>query len=123
MSDAIVRQAWQAGVEVSAGTDWVAPYDDPWPTLHHELAPLVKLGTPPAQVIRAATLNGARAAGQADDMGSVQAGKLANLIVVTKDPTVDIENLKSLELTIKRGREYRRADFVPLTKDEMADRE
>ena len=121
MSDALVRQAWKAGVELSTGTDWVAPYDDPWPTLHHELAALVKLGMPPAQVIRAATLNGARAAGQADLFGSVQAGKLANLIVVAKDPTADIANLKTLELTVKRGREYRRADFKPLTKAEMDD--
>jgi imidazolonepropionase-like amidohydrolase len=123
MSDALVRQAWKAGVEISAGTDWVAPYDDPWPTLHHELAALVKLGMPPVQVIRAATLNGARAAGQEADMGSIQAGKLANLIVVGKDPTADIAALKSLELTVKRGREYRRADFKPLTKADMEDAE
>jgi len=122
MSDALVRQAWQAGIELSTGTDWVAPYDDPWPTLHHELAALVKLGIPPAQVIRAATLGGARAAGQADRIGSIQAGKLANLIVVARDPTADIGNLKSLEFTVKRGREYRRADFKPLTKDELDDR-
>ena len=105
MSDALTRQAWKAGVEITAGTDWVAPYDDPWPTLHHELAALVKLGMPPAQVIRAATLNGARAAGQDADMGSIQAGKLANLIVVARDPTADIEALKTLELTVKRGQE------------------
>ncbi|WP_296597113.1 amidohydrolase family protein [Phenylobacterium sp.] len=122
MSDALVRQAWKAGIELSTGTDWVAPYDDPWPTLHHELAALVKLGMPPAEVIRAATLNGARAAGQADDIGSIQAGKRANLIVVAKDPTADIANLKTLEFTVKRGREYRRADFKPLTKDELEDR-
>lgn len=123
MSDALVRQAWKAGVEISTGTDWVAPYDDPWPTLHHELAALAKLGMPPAQVIRAATLTGARAAGQGDDTGSIQAGKLANLIVVGRDPTADIANLKTLELTVKRGREYRRADFKPLTKAEMEDAE
>ena len=122
MSDALVRQAWKAGIELSTGTDWVAPYDDPWPTLHHELAALVKLGMPPAEVIRAATLNGARAAGQADQIGSIQAGKLANLIVLAKDPTADIANLKTLNFTVKRGREYRRADFKPLTKDELADR-
>jgi len=122
MSDALVLQAWKAGIELSTGTDWVAPYDDPWPTLHHELAALVKLGMPPAEVIRAATLNGARAAGQADQIGSIQAGKLANLIVVAKDPTADIANLKTLDFTVKRGREYRRADFKPLTKDELADR-
>ncbi len=122
MSDGLVRQAWKAGVEIAAGTDWVAPYDDPWPTLHHELAALVKLGMSPAEVIRAATLNGARAAGQARDLGTVEAGKLANLIVTAKDPTADIANLKTLDVTIKRGREYRRADFRPLTRDEMEDR-
>jgi imidazolonepropionase-like amidohydrolase len=109
-------------VEISTGTDWVAPYDDPWPTLHHELAALVKLGMPPAEVIRAATLNGARAAGVADDAGSIEAGKLANLIVTARDPTADIANLKTLELTVKRGREYRRADFKPLKRAEMEDR-
>ncbi|MBL8553547.1 MAG: hypothetical protein JNL41_04655, partial [Phenylobacterium sp.] len=45
--------------------------------------------------------------------------KLANLAVFARDPGADIANLKSLELTVKRGREYRRADFRPLTKDEM----
>jgi len=121
MSDALVRQAWKAGVEITTGTDWVAPHDDPWPTLHHELAALVKLGMSPGEVIRAATLNGARAAGQADDLGSIQAGKLADMIVTARDPTADIANLKTLETTIKRGREYRRTDFKPLTKAEMAD--
>lgn len=123
MSDALVLQAWRAGVAISAGTDWVAPYDDPWPTLHHELAALVKLGLPPVEAIRAATLNGARAAGAGQDTGSIAVGKLANLIVVTRDPTADIANLKSLELTVKRGREHRRADFKPLTKTEMEDAE
>ena len=121
MSDALVRQAWKAGVEIAAGTDWVAPHDDPWPTLHHELAALVRLGMSPAQALRAATLNGARAAGQAAEMGVVAPGRLANMIVTTKDPATDIANLRTLELTVKRGREYRRADFRPLTREEMAD--
>lgn len=119
MSDALVRQAWRAGVLITTGTDHVAGADDPWPTLYEELAALAKLGMPPAEVIKAATLNGARAAGQADDMGSVQAGKLANLIVTAKDPTADIANLRTLELTIKRGREHPRADFRGLAPDEL----
>lgn len=112
LSDALVRQAWKAGVQISAGTDWVAPASDPWPTLHHELAALVKLGMPPSEVIRAATLNGARAAARLSDMGTIAPGKLANLIVTSRDPTLDIENLKTLDLTVKRGREYRRAEYV-----------
>jgi len=121
MSEALTRQAFKAGVTISAGTDWVAPWDDPWPTLHHELAALARAGLPLPEVIKAATLNGARAAGAADDVGSIQPGKLANLIVTAKDPTADLANLKTLELTMKRGREYRRADFKPLSKAEMED--
>jgi imidazolonepropionase-like amidohydrolase len=121
LSDSLVRQAWNEGVQISAGTDWVAPASDPWPTLHHELAALVKLGIPTSEVIRAATFNGARAAGRLADMGSIVPGKLANLIVTSRDPLADIENLKTLELTVKRGREYRRADFSPLTPADLED--
>lgn len=123
MSEALARQAYKAGVTISAGTDWVAPYDDPWPTLHKEMAALAKAGLPLNEVIKAATLNGARAAGAENEVGTIQAGKLANLIVLAKDPTADLENLKTLEFTVKRGREYRRADFTPLTKAEMDETE
>ena len=123
MSGALARQAYKAGVTISAGTDWVAPYDDPWPTLHKEMAALAKAGLPLNEVIKAATLNGARAAGAEDEVGTIQAGKLANLIVLAKDPTADLENLKTLELTVKRGREHRRVDFTPLTKSEMEEAE
>ena len=61
------------------------------------------------------------AAGQAADMGVIEPGRLANLIVTTRDPAADIANLETLELTVKRGREYWRADFRPLTREEMAD--
>lgn len=121
LSDALVRQAWRAGVTVTAGTDWVAPASDPWPTLHGELAALVKLGMPASEVIRAATLNGAKAAGHEADFGSVAPGKLANMIVTSRDPLADIENLKTLEFTVKRGREYRRADFKPLDPADLED--
>jgi imidazolonepropionase-like amidohydrolase len=119
LSDALVRQAFKAGVAISAGTDWVAPWDDPWPTLHKEMVALEKAGLPRLEVIKAATLNGARAAGVEADQGSVQAGKLANLVVLAKDPSADLAALGTVELTVKRGREYRRADFKPLTKDDL----
>jgi imidazolonepropionase-like amidohydrolase len=123
MSDALVRQAWKAGVQITAGTDWMAPWSDPWPTLYHELAALQALGMPAREVIRAATLNGARAAGQEAQLGSVAPGKLADLIVTAKDPTADVANLKTLELTIKRGREYPRSAFRPLTRADLEDAE
>ncbi len=121
MAAALTRQAFKAGVPITTGTDWQAPWDDPWPTVEHEFKALVALGMPTAAVIHAATQVGARAAGQEKDMGTVAPGKLANLIVLTRDPLADIENLKSLELTVKRGRPYPRVDFKPLAKGDLED--
>ena len=122
LAASLTRQAFRAGVALSTGTDGIAPASDLWPALYDELALLVtKAGLTPAEVIRAATLTGARAAAQDADMGTVAPGKLANMIVLAKDPLSDIENLKSLELTIKRGRAYARADFKPLTEQDLKD--
>jgi len=119
---AIAGQAFRAGVQVSAGTDNVAPWDDPWPDLFHELDALhAKAGMPVAAVLKAATAVGARAAAQDRDMGTLAPGKLANMIVLTRNPLDDPGNLKSLVITIKRGREYPRADFVPLTAGDITD--
>lgn len=119
---AITGQAYRAGVQISAGTDNIAPAGDPWPDLFHELSALVdRTGLPAGAVIRSATLIGARAAGQEQDMGSLEAGKLANMIVLSKDPLASIENLKTVVMTIKRGRVFLRADFVPLREDDITD--
>jgi cytosine/adenosine deaminase-related metal-dependent hydrolase len=119
----LTRQAVRAGVPITTGTDGVAPASDRWPTVYDELALLVhKAGLTPAEVIHAATETGARAAAQGGDMGTLAPGKLANMIVLARDPLADIENLKSLETTIKRGRAYPRADFRPPTEDELKDR-
>jgi imidazolonepropionase-like amidohydrolase len=119
---ALTRQAFRAGVPLSTGTDGIAPASDPWPTVYDEIALLVtKAALTPAQAIHAATEVGARAAAQGADMGTIAPGKLANLIVLARDPTADIENLKSLELVVKRGRTYRRADFRPPTDKDLKD--
>ena len=122
LAAALTRQAFKAGVPLSTGTDGMAPASDPWPAVYDEIALLVtKAGLTPAEAIHAATAVGARAAAQAAEMGAVAPGKLANLIVLARDPTADVENLKSLATTIKRGRAYPRADFKPLTEQDLKD--
>ena len=78
-------------------------------------------GMPPSAVIRSATLIGARAAGQERDMGSIEPGKLANMVVLARDPLSTIDNLNSLVMTIKRGRIFPRSDFVPLQDGDIID--
>jgi len=54
-------------------------------------------------------------------MGTVAVGKLANLIVLAKNPLDDIGNVRSISLTVKRGREYPRTGYRPIGKDEVPD--
>ena len=117
----LTQQAWRAGVPISTGTDFVDPAGEAWPEVHAELKFLANdVGMPPLAVIHSATLVGARAAGQDKDMGSIEAGKLANFVVLAADPLADIGHIDSVETTVKRGREYRRTDYVPVTEREMS---
>ncbi|MCI4591925.1 amidohydrolase family protein [Sphingobium sp. BYY-5] len=118
----LTQQAWRAGVAISTGTDHVAGPEALWPDVYEELFFLARdVGMAPLEVIRSATLIGARAAGQDKDMGSIEPGKLANFLVLGKDPSADIRNVRSLEITVKRGRAYPRQDYRPVTKVEMGD--
>jgi imidazolonepropionase-like amidohydrolase len=110
----LTNQAYRSGVAISTGTDGDTDAQNPWPSLFDEfelLADRVKMT--PADLIRAATLNGARAAGQETEMGSIQAGKLANMVVLSANPLQYPHNLRSVVLTVKRGRRFARADYRP----------
>lgn len=108
----LTNQAWRAGVIVTTGTDGETASDEPWPALFKEFELLHdKAGLPALAVVTAATLNGAKAAGQEKSMGTVEAGKLANMVVLTKNPLEDVRNLRSVTLTVKRGKQFPRADY------------
>ncbi len=118
----LTRQAWRMGVPISTGTDNLANYSHAWPEVDDELFFLARdVGMPPLQVIRSATLIGAQAAGQAAEMGSIAPGKLANLVILDADPLEDIGAIQNIDLTIKRGHAYPRADYMPTTAAEMGE--
>ena len=72
----------------------------------------------PADAIRSATLVGAKTVGKANEMGTLEPGKLANFVVLAKNPLDDVSNLKTVTLTVKRGVRFRRAEYRPITADE-----
>ena len=120
---AITGQAFRAGVPIDAGTDNVAAWTDPWPDLFHELADLRReADMPVSSVLQSATLIAARATGQQRDMGSIEPGKLANMVILARDPLADLDNLKSVVMTVKRGRMFERSAFVPLHDGDITDR-
>jgi imidazolonepropionase-like amidohydrolase len=109
-------------VPISAGTDNVAPWTDHWPDLFHELEMLSsKAGMTNAAVLNSAMLVGARAAGQAHEIGSIEAGKIANMVVLARNPLDGLSNLQSVVMTVKRGRAFHRVDLVPLVERDITD--
>ena len=74
---------------------------------------------PPAEVLKSATVIGARALGHDADMGTIEPGKLANLMFVEKSPLLDIQNLRTVVLTVKRGMRFFRTGYDPVRPDEM----
>ncbi|MFC1418070.1 amidohydrolase family protein [Streptacidiphilus cavernicola] len=112
LSARLTAQAYRAGVPISTGTDYETEPEHPYPALFDELTYLVRrCGIPAEQVIRSATLVGAMSMGAEAAMGTVESGKLANFAVLARDPLADIDNLRSIECTVKRGRRFERADY------------
>ncbi len=70
---------------------------------HWEMWALASGGWKPLEVLRAATLHGAEAIGYAQDLGSIETGKLADLVVLAKDPLADIQNTNSVRYVMKNG--------------------
>ena len=108
----LTRRAWRAGVPIAAGTDAPPAPGSEWPALYDELAYFSeRVGMPMVDVIRSATSHGALALGLAEEIGTVEEGKYANLVFLEDDPTAGVENLKSVLFTLKRGHRFDRKDF------------
>lgn len=71
--------------------------------VHWEMWALQSGGLTPMETLRAATLHGAEAIGYAQDLGSLEAGKLADLVILDKDPLKDIRNSNSVRFVMKNG--------------------
>jgi imidazolonepropionase-like amidohydrolase len=79
---------------------------------HRELMAMVYAGISPADVLRAATINGARALGVADRLGTIEPGKLADFVVVQGNPLGDITAARNVELVVKDGKVYRPEELL-----------
>jgi imidazolonepropionase-like amidohydrolase len=116
----LTAEAHRAGVLISAGTDGDTGAEAPYPALFEELELLVsRAGFTPLEAIRAATQIGAMTMGQGQTMGVIAPGHFADLVVLARDPTVDISNMRSVLFVVKRGRRFERGDYGPITREEI----
>ena len=91
-----VRQAHDAGVGIVAGTDSGDTYVFPGFAIHDELAELVRAGLSPTDALRSATIDAARFSGKARDYGSIEAGKVADMILLDANPLTDIRSTRKI---------------------------
>jgi len=100
----------RAGVLFMAGTD-TAPgvYIVPGFSLHDELANFVEAGFTPMEALQTATSNPARFLGMEANFGSIEPGKIADLVLLTADPLEDIRNTRKISVVVANGHIFDRA--------------
>ena len=98
------RQLIEANVVMAMGTDAASPLNFHTEAAWRELSALVDSGMSPLQAISAATKTGAEILGLGQDLGTIEPGKLADVIVVSGNPLFDINVLANVEIVVKDGR-------------------
>ena len=113
-----LKRLFDAGIVFVAGTD--APYPGVFQGegIHHELELLVEAGLTPLQAITAATANAAKLVGAGDEWGTLEPGRLANLLVVNGRPDRAVCDTRKIEMVFVRGRQL---DRVRLRYDAATD--
>jgi imidazolonepropionase-like amidohydrolase len=109
-----VRKMHRAGVRIAVGTDAGGTvgynfqgYNTPW-----EIKILVECGMSPMEALVAATRTGAEVIGIADRLGTIEPGKVADLLILSANPLDDIENIRRIEKVIQDGRVHERREFA-----------
>lgn len=109
-----------AGGKITLGTDHVSVGTHlPGFGVHRELDALVRAGIPPADALRIGTINGARALGLEKDHGSIEVGKLADLVIVEGNPLSNIRNTRNVMQVVKQGTVYDPAELFDSVKGKL----
>jgi imidazolonepropionase-like amidohydrolase len=101
----------KAGVSILAGSDTGISnaYTFPGFSLQDELGYLVHAGLTPLEALQCATINAAKWLGRLDSLGTIERGKLADLVLLDANPLVDIKNVRKIRAVVINGRMLDRA--------------
>jgi imidazolonepropionase-like amidohydrolase len=107
----MVGEMNKVGVPIIAGTDVLNPYCFPGFSLHDELQLLVESGLTPMEALQAATRNAAEFSERLGLLGTIEIGKIADLVLLAANPLEDIRNTTEIDTVIFNGRVYKRDDL------------
>lgn len=104
----------EAGITLMTGTDTPIGLLTPGRSLHHELKVMVDAGLTPMEALKAATLNPAKYFEMEDELGTIDEGKWADLLILDANPLENIENTLEIDAVIKKGEVYDQAALEEL---------
>jgi imidazolonepropionase-like amidohydrolase len=102
----LVRMMHKTGVQIMAGSDFSDWALVPGVDLHNELALLVEAGFSPLEALQAATLSPAKFLGRTDTYGTIQVGRVADLVLLDMNPLEDISHTRKIHAVVLGGRLY-----------------
>lgn len=108
----VVGEMKRAGVIILAGTD--GPYAQGGANLHGELELLVEAGLTPLEALQAASRDAAKAMGVSKDVGTVEVGKTADLVLLDSDPLANISNTRKIDAVVLRGHLFSKEELSKL---------
>ena len=103
-----IQRLHRGGARFLAGTDTGVPDVFPGFSLHDELALFVRAGMTPLEALQTATINPAKFLGREKELGSIEAGKVADLILLDASPLADITNTTKISAVVANGRFFDR---------------
>jgi len=109
----LTKRLFDRGILLTAGSDLPNPWVIPGVSFHEELQLLTDAGIPPLDVLRIATANGATALGIDDEVGTVEVGKRADLVVLTANPLDAMGNTRSIEWVLRGGVSLKPDSLLP----------
>lgn len=110
----LVGMMHEGGVPIGAGTDTPIGFAAPGYSLHSELEMLVRAGLSPMEALEAATVRPAEFFGRPGESGTIEAGRLADLVLLTANPLDDIRNTRTVEAVVTKGELLDRAELDAL---------
>jgi len=102
----LVRMMHKAGVQIMAGSDFSDWALVPGVDLHNELALLVEAGFSPLEALQAATLSPAKFLGKTNTYGTIQVGRVADLVLLDMNPLEDISHTRKIHAVVLGGKLY-----------------
>ncbi len=114
-----LKKMYDYGITIAAGTDAGNVGVIHGPAIYHDFKLMSEAGIPYYDIIKCATLNGAKLVDKQDKLGSIEGGKLADMVVLNSDPTENISNVSDINMIFLNGKKIMPEEALPVSPEDL----